>query len=82
MNTLDLIKEYASLQFESPMHLNASINADVNGYYEAWESDELSADDIKALRQQIKNLKSLIKSYNQLNFTFAWTTMNSNWPPL
>ena len=73
MNTLDLIKEYASLQdaFETPTHLNASIHADVNGYYEAWKSDELSADDIKALRQQIKSIKALIKSYNKLNFTFA-----------
>ena len=73
MNTLRLINEYASLRdaFETPTHLNASIHADVNGYYEAWESGELTADDIKALRQQIKSLKALIKSYNQLNFTFA-----------
>lgn len=73
MNTLDLIKEYASLEdaFETPTYLNASIHADVNGYYEAWKSDELSADDIKALRQQIKSIKALIKSYNKLNFTFA-----------
>ena len=72
MNTLDLIKEYASLQFESPiLHLNASLNADVNGYYEAWQSGELTDEDIKALGQQIKTLKALIKAHNQINFTFA-----------
>lgn len=72
MNTLDLIKEYASLQFESPiLHLNASLNADVNGYYEALQSGELTDEDIKSLKQQIKTLKTLIKAHKQLNFTFA-----------
>ena len=72
MNTLKLIKEYASLQFENPLtQLNPSVNADVNGYYEAYESGELTAEDISALEQQVKALRNLIKSYNQLNFTFA-----------
>ena len=72
MEALKLIKEYSSLKFESPiLHLNASLNADINGYYEAWQSDELTEEDIKALRQQIKTLKALIKAHKQLNFTFT-----------